>query len=163
MRTEDFLRRTWFLNRLITKARRKQASFPLYNSVIQLGSLTNGAFEICSTRNSEKKDGLMGLERRGNGTYYYKKERVNGRVVSRYVGKGQLAKGFALLDREGQEEKEFERNERRKEFEPAKALIEFERLEWATVEAMFTTFMESAGYHKRKGEWRKRRAKKSGE
>ena len=40
----------------------------------------------------------MGLEQRGNATYYYRKKRRGVRVVSEYVGRGELAQFAALID-----------------------------------------------------------------
>ncbi|MBX7253223.1 MAG: hypothetical protein K1X50_14675 [Candidatus Promineofilum sp.] len=42
----------------------------------------------------------MGWETRGNGTYYYRKARDGGRVVSEYIGAGMLAEAYAELDAE---------------------------------------------------------------
>ncbi|PYS99100.1 MAG: hypothetical protein DMF63_13605 [Acidobacteria bacterium] len=47
----------------------------------------------------------MGLERRGNNYYYYRKERVGSRVVSTYEGKGSVAQLIARLEELRKEEK----------------------------------------------------------
>jgi hypothetical protein len=65
----------------------------------------------------------MEFERRGNGTYYYKKERKGGRFVSRYVGTGEAAYLISQLNRVEGEEKDFKLNEeqlRRKKAEKEK-------------------------------------------
>ena len=40
----------------------------------------------------------MAWEERGNGSYYYRKRRIGGRVVSEYVGQGEVASLVAQLD-----------------------------------------------------------------
>ncbi len=40
----------------------------------------------------------MAWESRGNGSYYYRKQRIGGRVVSEYVGQGEVAGLVAQLD-----------------------------------------------------------------
>ena len=61
----------------------------------------------------------MGLERRGNGYYYYKKEREGDRVVSRYVGGGSTANLFSLMNEMDADEKEQKRYEKRLQSEQA--------------------------------------------
>ena len=101
----------------------------------------------------------MAWERRaGGGLYYVRKRRVNGRVVSEYVGTGLLGALSADMDAE-------ERAERKAEREAL--LAEQER--WDDVDAAVAQVCEAtdliartalvlAGYHQHhRGEWRKRR------
>lgn len=102
----------------------------------------------------------MGLERRGSKTYYYKKRRLNGHVVSEYVGRGDLARFAALTDA-------LLRRERLERTQRAQA----ERNEWAEQDAMLDRLEESLrllvwayflthGYHMHNGQWRRTRGKK---
>ncbi len=101
----------------------------------------------------------MGLEQRGNATYYYTAERIGGRVVKTYVGTGRVAVLAALLDAETRAEK-------------AEALeaVKRERAELAALDAALAPLNEladtataaalvAAGCHRpKRGKWRKRRA-----
>lgn len=100
----------------------------------------------------------MGLERRGNGTYYYRKVRRDGRVVSEYLGQGVRAaveawrvesvRANRLCERESREDVEA-----RLDAEEAEAIALFDAVESVAREVLL-----AAGYHRHKrGEWRKRR------
>ena len=100
----------------------------------------------------------MGWELRNGRPYYYRKERVGGSVVSRYVGNGETANLIAAMEssskgaltalRALKENEQEEAKEREKEFAAY----------FADVEAVFQQAMTAAGYHRHKrGEWRKRR------
>ncbi len=102
----------------------------------------------------------MAWETRGNGggTYYYRKRKVDGRVVSEYVGSGLLATLEA--SRAAQD---------RRERAAAAAAERAERDRFRANEAGLDTLCEltdglvavalmDAGYHRHhRGEWRKRR------
>src|SRR4051794_19679979 len=90
-----------------------------------LGSREAGHARGCST---------MGLERRGGGSYYDRKVRRGGRVVSEYLGGGPAALLMARIDAIEREEREatrdFWREEReRLEAEEAEAVALFDRVE----------------------------------
>jgi hypothetical protein len=100
----------------------------------------------------------MGLERRGNGTYYYSKKRSGRKVTSVYEGSGFAAQLEAL---EAQIEAE-EEAEKRRQFEAEKAALD-------DVETMVSDACRSSrsimkalflanGYHTHKRQWRRRRA-----
>lgn len=99
----------------------------------------------------------MAFENRHGGRYYYRKRRTGNRVVSEYVGKGELAECFASLDRYDRIEKEIERLrqiEFRARFEQIDDEIDsaFE-LSKSLVDALFLI----NGYRTHKGQWRKKR------
>lgn len=99
----------------------------------------------------------MAWEARGSGRYFYRKRRVGGRVVSEYVGAGEVAELVALAGQAQQESRRAEsalwlswRSEREADGRAADgALAGLERLAHAALEA--------AGYHRHQGQWRKRR------
>lgn len=103
----------------------------------------------------------MGLETRNGRQYYYSKKRVNGRVVSTYEGKGELADLLAdarIAERnEAKEKAEAERAVLEIEQEPvrriASLLDEQERFCQAIEDALFL----GRGYHKHSRTWRKMR------
>ena len=96
----------------------------------------------------------MGLERRGNSIAYYKKKRVDGRVVSIYVASGEAAIKQCQLDQaRAQEQIEAAQARQRDLQSVADALGEFiQQTDPFTVQAM-----EELGYHNHRGEWRKKR------
>jgi hypothetical protein len=128
----------------------------------------------------------MALETRGSGKnlYYYKKTRINGRVVSSYCGSGQLARALYRLDQSeaarleedklaGQEElkrlaaplEELERALDAPLEELERALdAPLEELERAldAPESLLKLLVDAnliaGGYHRHNRQWRKRRS-----
>lgn len=103
----------------------------------------------------------MAWETRNGNRYYYRKRREGGRVVSQYVGAGELAAALAYLE-------DASSKQRRALAQREAALFETERQRWRGVEtlaheledAVRTLVREAltaAGYHQHKGQWRKRR------
>jgi hypothetical protein len=106
----------------------------------------------------------MGWEERRGHIYYYRKERQGRRVISNYCGRGELATLFAevdLLDRQRRKQNAMERQIARNEFaDLATDPPELTRL-LVEARAAVAAALSAAGYHQHKrGEWRKRRAKK---
>lgn len=99
----------------------------------------------------------MGYEKRGGNLYYYKKKRVNGRVVSQYIGGGELARFTYELDQADRELESMEQAER--QAARAESILLDDQVN-NTLEMMKTHVEQAlmeAGYHKVKGEWRKKR------
>lgn len=95
----------------------------------------------------------MGWEKRGNGRYYYRKRRVNGRPVSEYVGNGRLADFSAALDAH----RDASRAAWRKTVEDTLATERaLNRLE-GVLRTMVSSVLVANGYHAHKRQWRKRR------
>lgn len=99
----------------------------------------------------------MAWETRGNSSYYYRKKRVGGKVVSEYVGKGLVAQEIASMDLA-------ERQERNKESEAIKKeKNELELLDRQVMQSisvicrMAEGFLMMSGFHKHKGQWRRMR------
>lgn len=97
----------------------------------------------------------MAFETRGNGSYYYRKERENGRVRSVYVGNGETARLIAMLDAAYADERETKREvERAKRAEIEAhdaALDELSRL----ADAVAAGVLLVAGFHTHKRQWRR--------
>jgi hypothetical protein len=106
----------------------------------------------------------MGWETRGGHIYYYRKERQGRRVISTYCGRGEIATLFAALDeldRERRQQEAMERQFARAEFAEIAATPPELTMLLAEARAAIADALEAAGYHQHKrGEWRKRRAKK---
>ncbi len=99
----------------------------------------------------------MAFERRGNNSYYYRKERAGGGVRSVYVGRGETARLIAQLD-------DLERNAR----EEGRAVARLERERWQAqdaeldalgvmMDAVATGVLLASGYHTHKRQWRRKR------
>jgi hypothetical protein len=99
----------------------------------------------------------MGWERRGGRSYYYRKERVGGRVVSRYIGAGSLGELWAALDENDRDLREYDREKRQDERRPLDDLDAAAETAFGQAMAIGEAAMIAAGYHRHKGTWRKRR------
>jgi len=99
----------------------------------------------------------MAWEQRGNKFYYYRKVRKGKRVVSEYVGAGDMAKLLYILDASDQEERENERQvwkEKHSEFQTTD--VEIAQLNKILRNLVLATLLVS-GYHPHKGQWRRNR------
>ena len=95
----------------------------------------------------------MAWEKRGNKRYYYRKRRQGGRVVSEYVGAGELAETCAQLDALERQLRQAER-QRLQELRALDAQLNHvcDLIRALTYAALLTT-----GHHTHKGQWRKKR------
>ena len=102
----------------------------------------------------------MGLERRGNNLYYYRKERRGDRVVSVYQGKGEIATLMHTWDKLRRQEGNsalYELEEVRRKNEEVDEVLN--RLAVET-RAMETALFLINGYREHSRQWRKQRTKK---
>lgn len=101
----------------------------------------------------------MAWEKRGERWYYYRKRREGDRVVSEYVGGGELGELGATLDALDREERQLERQRVKawKEWVRAitKAGIDAEEM----IQALSSAWLLAQGYHTHKGQWRRKRGK----
>lgn len=102
----------------------------------------------------------MGIEQRRNSFYYYRKRRIGGRVVSEYMGGGDLAHLVAHWDsikREGRDEERHNLTAKRAELMAEdKALADLEQ----TIGTLVQGILLVEGYHTHKGQWRRTRGNK---
>ena len=104
----------------------------------------------------------MAWERRERGERYYtRSRRAEGRVVREYVGGGALGEFAARSDTEERE---------RREAEAARGRAEVKRLEelaapvvqlYEVAEALARAHLIATGWHRHKGEWRRRRERRN--
>ncbi len=99
----------------------------------------------------------MGWEKRGSGQYYYRKKRVNGRVVSEYVGAGVLAEATQMIDQMESENNELQKQREKDEKEQAAAIDVAVDQNLESIGELIESALTGWGYHKVKGEWRKKR------
>ena len=103
----------------------------------------------------------MGWEYRNGKPYFYKKERVHGRVKSTYLGCGALAlfeEQIAELQQQRSEQERAERQQERAAFAALAAPLPgvLETVEIARVATQQA--LQAAGYHQHaRGQWRKKR------
>lgn len=99
----------------------------------------------------------MGWEKRGNQSYYYHKKRRDGQTVSTYAGRGVLTQLQVQIIENEQRVRQAEREELRRmqqaDREINRQLAEAEKTLRLLTDARFYT----EGFHKHKGQWRKRR------
>lgn len=99
----------------------------------------------------------MGWERRGNGLYYYRKERSGGRVVSRYAGSGEVGQAIAQLQESDTAMWQALREQEQRERETERQLEQQGRELESLCRALVAAHLLTAGYHTHKGQWRARR------
>ena len=105
----------------------------------------------------EQRQKPMGWEQRGSRSYYYRKTREGGRVRSEYMGGGVLGKICAETDRDEQHDRKAERDA---DHATQQVDAEIDRqLKDAEVAlgTIVNSALRAAGYHKHKGQWRKKR------
>ena len=99
----------------------------------------------------------MGLEKRGNHCYYYRKKRIGKKVRSKYFGTGEIARTFARCDELIKQRdllEQLARNyERDFENEMDAEIDEFSAL----VSDLTTAFLLVNGFHQHKRQWRRKR------
>jgi hypothetical protein len=99
----------------------------------------------------------MGWKRINGQEYYYRSERQGGRVKTTYVGGGILGSLVARLEQSDRQERQLQRKQQRAEREESDNL---ERVvsEWfSDVQRIADAAMIAAGFHKHKGQWRRKR------
>ena len=100
----------------------------------------------------------MGWERRGNGAYYYRATKVDGRVVKEYVGAGPLAELAARHDAERRAARAAEAAAQCLEHGRLAAIDAAVDAAHGAVETVLRASLVAAGYRlHRRGEWRRRR------
>ena len=97
----------------------------------------------------------MSWETRGNNRYYYRRRKVNGRVVAEYIGAGYVAEALAKCDELDRQRRQLEAAEWRATVEAdrrqEKMLAEIDTL----VRAAVAGVLIANGYHTHRRQWRK--------
>jgi hypothetical protein len=99
----------------------------------------------------------MAWETRGNNAYYYRKKKVNGKVVSEYVGKGLVAQEIASMDSAERQERNIKLDAIKKEKNELELLNSRTTQSISATKRMVESFLILAGFHKHKGQWRRMR------
>lgn len=99
----------------------------------------------------------MGWEERKGNWYYYQKRRIGERVVSEYIGRGELANLVARLDgidRMRSEDKRRKMQSEQEELDTQKAQVYDV---FTLIRSLTHAALLASNYHMHKGQWRKRR------
>jgi hypothetical protein len=101
----------------------------------------------------------MAWERRGSDLYYYHGKREDGRVRKKYIGPrgAEIAELIAHADETIRRSRAERRERMRAEVEEAEGLATMAAEAEGAAEVLARSQMLAAGYHKRKGEWRRKR------
>jgi len=99
----------------------------------------------------------MAWERRGSNLYYYQSKRVDGRVRKKYVGTGDVAQAIAHADESIRRSRAARSERARVELEEAKTLASAGQELCEAAEILAVAQLVAAGYHRHKGQWRRRR------
>ena len=99
----------------------------------------------------------MGWEERRGRKYYYRKRRIGGRVMSKYVGTGPVAEAAATLDELKRQTREKERELFRREQEKQRAIDQEVDRACLLTRHLIHAALLLCGFHMHRGEWRKRR------
>ncbi len=99
----------------------------------------------------------MGWEERRGRKYFYRKRRNGGRVVSEYVGRGQLAEAVAAQDESKRLAQDQQRELLRQERERQRAIDEKVDRACHLIRNLRYAALLLNGYHMHRGQWRKRR------
>jgi hypothetical protein len=102
----------------------------------------------------------MAWEERNGHYYYYDKVREGGRVVSNYIGKGVASKLIEATNEQNRWEREELRLERRKQKNLDREIDSTIRELSARAKVLTEVVLVASGYHKHKGQWRRKRGYK---
>lgn len=99
----------------------------------------------------------MPWENRHGRRYYYRKKRRGRRVISEYIGAGPGAELIATLDQAEREMTQAERDRWRAEIAEQRRIDrELDRV-GAGLRGLVAEALRAAGYHRHKGQWRRKR------
>jgi hypothetical protein len=99
----------------------------------------------------------MAWERRGSNLYYYQSKRVDGRVRKKYVGAGELAQTIAHADETIRQSRAAQSERARVELEEARTIASAGEELCEAADILAVAQLVAAGYHRHKGQWRRRR------
>ena len=91
------------------------------------------------------------------GRYYTRSRKVNGQVIREYVGGGKVGELAAQLDAEERKQREYEQETWRIEREAIEAFDATIAKVCQVADIIAQATMVAAGFHRHRGEWRRRR------
>jgi hypothetical protein len=99
----------------------------------------------------------MAWERRGSNLYYYQSKRVDSRVRKKYMGTGHVAEVVAHAEETIRQSRAERRERGRAQLEEARGLAAAGDELHEAAEILARAQMVAVGYHRHKGEWRRKR------
>jgi len=99
----------------------------------------------------------MSLEQRSGRFYFYEKRREGRRVVSRYIGSGELAFVAAEISDKERQEHERQRRKKQKTHNEQKEIDQQLTRAERSLANILRAILGAAGFHQHKGQWRKKR------
>jgi len=99
----------------------------------------------------------MGWKRINGREYYYESERHGDRVETRYCGAGAVGLRAARRQERDRRKREAESEKRRTEREESKAAEQAIADWFNNIQSIADAAMIAAGFHKHKGQWRRKR------
>lgn len=99
----------------------------------------------------------MGWENRNGRKVYYRKKRIGKRVVSEYIGSGEVATMLALLDKHERDQAERQRRTWRKTVQSEAGIDRLMDDAAKIVKTLTDATLITSGYRRHKGQWRKRK------
>lgn len=99
----------------------------------------------------------MGWEQKGESKYYYQKYRVGNRVVSKYIGRGEIAELIAEEDDNRRTRNRMERHKQKRKLEKERQYDQLADLIYNRNTSVAKALLLINGYHTHKGQWRKKR------
>ena len=99
----------------------------------------------------------MAWETRGKRDYLYRKKRVNGRVVSEYIGTGYQAELVARLEAIESQQAELVRDAERNEHHQQATIDAEIKQHGGRLRHLVNAVLVAAGYHQHKRQWRRKR------
>lgn len=98
----------------------------------------------------------MGWEQRNGQRYYYRKKREGGRVVSRYMGAGEIADLFSVIDRDEYLQRRWNQAKWKMQKDEAEKLDKDQSSLSQLTRHVLRACLLVRGYHPHKGQWRKK-------
>lgn len=99
----------------------------------------------------------MGWEQKGESKYYYQKYRAGNRVVSKYIGRGEIAELIAEEDDHKRARNRMGRDKQKRELEKERQYDQLTDLIYNRNTSVAKALLLINGYHTHKGQWRKKR------
>lgn len=99
----------------------------------------------------------MTWENRKGQKYYYRRRRVEGRVVAEYFGQGPIAEMAAMADEMERDQAGLQAERWKQLRESDKALDQEVRAGLDQLQQLTAVLLEEEGFHQPKGTWRRKR------
>jgi hypothetical protein len=97
----------------------------------------------------------MAWEKRGNNRYYYRKRREGKRIISEYVGRGDVAQLISAIDLDERMEHQYKKEQLKKYKSDVHQLNRNVDQVSMAINGFLRATLLISGFHPHKGQWRK--------